>query len=190
MLIFFSPRQKFYFKTTEMIVCDGNYKFKPVGSHEVYRVFGFVKKIHSMLQIAAFPKQKDKKTFKKMWENSIAKAFDEPIKLKITLFDHEFNAHDTFKKRFPGVDIKMCSLHVKQNVNKQVQEKRLPVEYQDDRNVQDVVRMLGALQLSPPEVWPHTLMLIHQRIQDRFNLVVNRLNELVEFFFVSNFFCE
>jgi len=59
------------------------------------------------------------------------------------------------------------------------------VQYRDDKKVQDVIRMLGALQLAPSEIWNHALILINQRINDQFDLLgetARKLKELIEYF--------
>jgi hypothetical protein len=61
-----------------------------------------------------------------------------------------------------------------------VQDKGLAVQYRDEREVQDVVRMIGALQLVPSEVWNYSLRLICARIRETFNLLEDTAQKLME----------
>lgn len=64
-----------------------------------------------------------------------------------------------------------------------MQENGLAVAYRDDKEVQDVVRMIGALQLANPQVWNYALNLICAHIETKFNLfMAQKLMQLVDYY--------
>jgi len=140
MLLFCAPRGLYYFGRSKEIVCDGNFKYKPAGceAYQVYRIFGFIKQIHSVPLVTVLLKKKDERTYRKMWRKCelfhffvllikfcilVAQALvDNGIRLRLEYahFDNEPAVYNSFKRQFPDVQIKMCSFHVKHDLNKQV----------------------------------------------------------------------
>uniref|UniRef100_A0A915DY42 MULE transposase domain-containing protein n=1 Tax=Ditylenchus dipsaci TaxID=166011 RepID=A0A915DY42_9BILA len=110
----------------------------------------------------------EKGTYRKLWREVAGSINNKNIKVERAHFDCECGAFNTFKHQFPDVKILMCTFHVKQAINKKIQKLGLSVSYRDDYDLQDIVRMLGAIQLAPTQVYNLAIQIIQNRTAEKF----------------------
>jgi hypothetical protein len=122
---------------------------------------------------------------------------------KFANFDCEKAAYKSFRKQFPDVAVKMCSFHVKQALNRkvfcifvsastfilQMQAIGMMSAYRDDAVIKQIVRQIGALQLTPSSEWEKCLMMVKENI-DNSPLTptqINKMLEVLEYYRLVNF---
>uniref|UniRef100_A0A915EHB4 Uncharacterized protein n=1 Tax=Ditylenchus dipsaci TaxID=166011 RepID=A0A915EHB4_9BILA len=67
MLVFASARQFNLLKNCTHIISDGTFKYAPLGTKQIYRVFGLIRGTHATPLVTALLKKKTKEVYKKMW---------------------------------------------------------------------------------------------------------------------------
>lgn len=95
-------------------------------------------------------RRKTKNTYDKLWADIYNQLDGKDIRWQSAHFDFEPAAINSFKKYF-DVPCKMCCFHVKSALDRKVSSKstKLYKAYRKKKNVQKIVRMIGAQQFLP-----------------------------------------
>lgn len=67
MAIFATDEQLCQWAQSKKIVCDASFKYRPQGTYQIYRIFGFVKVTHCTPLATILMRNKDRGSYDKMW---------------------------------------------------------------------------------------------------------------------------
>lgn len=183
MLMFSTVRQTHMLQHCQHIISDGSFKYSPLGSNQIYRVFGLIRGTHATPLVTVLLKKKTKEVYKKMWEKrklrlsyleityliflvkeTMANREGVVHSIQFASFDAEKAAYTSFAETFPGVKVKICAFHAKQGLYRKLQSLGLSTMYRTEAQVQRIVRMIGALQITPIVEWNPCLRFLVDKI--------------------------
>lgn len=136
MIILSSPRLMQILARSNALVADGTFFYSPYDSQQVYRIFGFAEHNRHCLPVVTcilkrliiffeftlrLSLDKDAVTYAKMWKVIADNLTKNGLSLSANMafFDKELAAVKPFSNKFK-IPVKMCSYHVKSNINKKV----------------------------------------------------------------------
>lgn len=104
---------------------------------------------------------KEERWYEKMWIK-LRGNINGSLHLRTAHFDYEPAAISSFRRQFQGVDTKMCCFHVKQALARKLSSKGFGLNklYRENKTVQKIVRMIGALQFVPQTEIENCIQLI------------------------------